>query len=280
MVTEKAYYAIVRYVPDPTRGEAVNVGVVVTTRDGEYVGARFDRTAARVRCLSPDEPLDNIRGLADELERDSSRLGQLLMPVEGVSRWNLGMLESIHKNWGNSIQFSEPRAAIDTEPTTLLDQVYDRFVHQPPRTKKRARDKRWVMGQVVPILRESAGVDRAHAVKTEAPVVGKVEEHSFDVVIRPDPSRPPTYAAAALSFESDSPLEVSKSVAVTAWALDDVRKLYPATDLPLAVLVLERDDSDGLARIERICSEFDAALVRSRQLASWADNAARALRSA
>src|SRR5438552_3609007 len=152
---EKAYYAIVRYVPDPARGESINVGVVVTTPTGEFFRARFDDRLSRIRCLAPDESLDSIRSLADVLEKREETGLQTILPIAGVTGWDLRALQQLHEKWGHSIQFTEPRIALDVEPARLLDDVYGRFVAVPDRPARRARGKQWVLHQILPRLRDS-----------------------------------------------------------------------------------------------------------------------------
>src|SRR6266571_3130928 len=50
-------YAIVRVVPRVERGEFLNVGVVVFSREQDFLGASFEVDAERLRSLSPDVDL-------------------------------------------------------------------------------------------------------------------------------------------------------------------------------------------------------------------------------
>jgi len=47
-------YAIVRLVPRVERGEFVNVGVVLFSREHDFLGARFELDTSRLRSLAPD----------------------------------------------------------------------------------------------------------------------------------------------------------------------------------------------------------------------------------
>ncbi len=53
-------YAIVRVVPRVERGEFLNVGVVLFARELEFLGARFEMDAARLRCVTPDVDLVTV----------------------------------------------------------------------------------------------------------------------------------------------------------------------------------------------------------------------------
>jgi Protein of unknown function (DUF3037) len=54
-------YALVRVVPRVERGEFLNVGVVVFSRELDYLGARFEVDEARLRSLAPDADLALVR---------------------------------------------------------------------------------------------------------------------------------------------------------------------------------------------------------------------------
>ena len=47
-------YALVRVVPRVARGEFLNVGVVLFSRELDFLGARLDVDEARLRSLAPD----------------------------------------------------------------------------------------------------------------------------------------------------------------------------------------------------------------------------------
>lgn len=53
-------YAIVRVVPLVERGEFLNVGVVLFSRELDYLGARLDLDETRLRCLAPDVDLAQV----------------------------------------------------------------------------------------------------------------------------------------------------------------------------------------------------------------------------
>src|SRR5512133_2210954 len=59
---ECAYdYAIVRIVPRVERGEMINVGVIVSCPDTEFIAARIELDEARVRALDPTLDLATLR---------------------------------------------------------------------------------------------------------------------------------------------------------------------------------------------------------------------------
>jgi hypothetical protein len=53
-------YAIVRVVPRVERGEFLNVGVVIFSREQDFLGARVEIDAERLRSLAPDVDLEAV----------------------------------------------------------------------------------------------------------------------------------------------------------------------------------------------------------------------------
>jgi len=54
-------YAVVRVVPRVERGEFVNVGVILSCPDADFLDARIDVDEARLRALAPDIDGDAVR---------------------------------------------------------------------------------------------------------------------------------------------------------------------------------------------------------------------------
>ena len=66
MATEYTYdYAVIRVVPRVERGERINVGVILSCVDDQFLQARIELDATRLRALDPTVDLDAVeRALA------------------------------------------------------------------------------------------------------------------------------------------------------------------------------------------------------------------------
>ena len=61
-------FRLIRYVPDPVKGEFANIGVVLRAAiEGGQAVVRFTRDWSRVRCLHPDADVEMLEGLESEL---------------------------------------------------------------------------------------------------------------------------------------------------------------------------------------------------------------------
>lgn len=54
-------YAVIRVVPRVERGEFVNAGVVLSCRSGQFLQARIELDAERLRALDPGVDIDTVR---------------------------------------------------------------------------------------------------------------------------------------------------------------------------------------------------------------------------
>ena len=62
MPAECAYdYAIVRVVPRVERGETINVGIIVSCPDSDFIAARIELDEARLLALDPETDLVTLR---------------------------------------------------------------------------------------------------------------------------------------------------------------------------------------------------------------------------
>jgi hypothetical protein len=69
-VADSAYdYAIVRLTPRVERGETINVGVILSCPERDFLEARIEVDEARVRALDPSFDLESARAHLDAIPR-------------------------------------------------------------------------------------------------------------------------------------------------------------------------------------------------------------------
>jgi hypothetical protein len=84
-------YAIIRVVPRVERGEQINVGVVLSCVDAEFLACRLEVDEARLRALDPALDLEAVRASLAAIERicvggaGAGPIGEL--PPRGRFRW-------------------------------------------------------------------------------------------------------------------------------------------------------------------------------------------------
>ena len=118
-------FRLIRYVPDPVKGEFANIGVVLRPagESGGQAAVRFTRDWSRVRCLHPDADVEMLEALEGELNarlalestlnaslvRESTLSASLLGESAAELKTVLGLLED---TLSNSLQISPSRGTL------------------------------------------------------------------------------------------------------------------------------------------------------------------------
>jgi hypothetical protein len=130
MSTELTYdYAIVRVVPRVERGEQVNVGVILSCVDGEFLAARIELDRARLRALDPALDLDAIQAGLDAITAvcaggpAAGPIGEL--PQRGRFRWLVSPRSTV-------IQMSPVHTGRTADPAAALERLLDTMVRRNP----------------------------------------------------------------------------------------------------------------------------------------------------
>ena len=116
-------YTVAKYVPDLVRGESINIGVVL---HGEgFSDARFTTDLRRLSGLGfpPDPSL-------------------LRLVTSGIKKWARTDKrfdpETIWREFGRNIQFTQPRVTSTDDPEAELDELFETLVAVPGRVKRHA----------------------------------------------------------------------------------------------------------------------------------------------
>ena len=118
-------YAIVRIVPRVDRGERINVGVILSCADTDFLDCRLALDAARLLALDPTLDVEAIRSSLDVIPTvcrggpDAGPIGSL--PQRGRFRWLVSPRSTI-------IQMSPVHTGRTTDPTAALERLLETMV--------------------------------------------------------------------------------------------------------------------------------------------------------
>ncbi len=131
-------FFVVRYVPDVVKGEFVNIGVLLREAAGSPdqpspMRIRFTRDWSRVRCVDASADVALLEDLEQELNR------QLAQGATGSEA--RALLPILEASLSNSIQITEPRAALAENLATELEQLMRLYV-DPMRSAAPAKGAR------------------------------------------------------------------------------------------------------------------------------------------
>jgi hypothetical protein len=120
-------YAIVRVVPRVERGEQVNVGIILSCADSDFLDARIDVDESLLRALDPEIDLAAVRAnlaVIPAVCRGGPEAGPIgLLPTRARFRWLVAPRSTI-------IQPSAVHTGRTSDPAACLDHLLDRVVRR------------------------------------------------------------------------------------------------------------------------------------------------------
>src|SRR3954469_21867684 len=118
-------YAIVRVVPRVQRGEMINVGVILSCADLDFLDARVEPDEARLLALDPTTDLEAVRTHLATIPAickggaEAGPIGDL--PPRGRFRWLVSPRSTI-------IQMSAVHTGRTSDPAASLERLMDQLV--------------------------------------------------------------------------------------------------------------------------------------------------------
>lgn len=166
-------YSVVRFVPDPARGEFVNVGAIVGSEESSEWDYRQIANPVRARAIDDRKALEAVWAFLDEVGRDiyeyEMATEQLLIsPVELSEAW----LERLFTDHRNIVQLSPPTPMVAPSAEEALDRIFEYMIIDPAQRKYRFRKKHAALAAVRAAyrrhgVREQVNLRQRVAVQTE-----------------------------------------------------------------------------------------------------------------
>jgi hypothetical protein len=121
-------FFLLRYVPDAVKNEFVNIGVVLSSRDGA-TQFRMTRDWSRVRCVDPAADLEMLEAIETELR---ARLSQ-------GDEARVAILKKLDDSFSNLLQISEIKPCLAEDPQAEIETLAKLYL-QSERREKIVRD--------------------------------------------------------------------------------------------------------------------------------------------
>jgi hypothetical protein len=121
-------FQLIRYVPDRTRNEFVNVGVLFWQEDAEQDGKpgmelRFTRDWRRLRCLDPDADTTVLEGIEADLR------SRLASDAEGKIR------RIVEESFSNNVQLTATKGYLAESLPAGIEELMRMYVDPPKRER-------------------------------------------------------------------------------------------------------------------------------------------------
>lgn len=210
-------YSVVRFVPDPVRGEFVNVGAIVGCEETSEWQVRQVDNSARARKLDDCGALGAVWEFLDHIGRevdDHQRSLDSLLPSE-LELSELWLSRLCH-NHQNIVQLSPPGRISATSADEAMSLVFEEFVVSRPKNQRPFRDKSQAFAAVSAAyksFRVEEQVKRRVALRTAS--------HSVRIDFAVANGRA-LQLTQAWSFQIPDQDELSKQVLAWGWTIQDV----------------------------------------------------------
>jgi DUF3037 family protein len=271
-------YSTLRFVPDPARGECVNVGILIGSELSEDKKLHLISNRRRATAIDAPGVFKNfwsyVEGFRNTFERE-----------EGFSE---AWLTEVWDSSNNIMQFSRP-APVDaiSADEALEFLVGDLLIDAPLKPKRAAKTKSTALRQIRQVFRESGLGEEANFL--ERPVVrGPNHSETFDFVVKNGNA---VQLTQAWNFQKRDLKGLNEAIKAWAWTVKDIRdgggraktdkfdiEVPKNIDVKAVYLPPTRPEAkEVFSEAQHAFSEIDAAAIKVDQVQEVADQAMRLL---
>jgi len=243
-------YSLIRFVPDPARGEFVNVGAIVGSEISSEWQVRQIQNPVRARSIDEQGSLtavwsfiNHVGATIDDFEAATQSLFE--PKVEVTEEW----LWRLHADHQNVVQISEPTPMLAESADSALDEIFDLMVLDPAARKHSFKNKHTALAA----LRSAyGGVNIAKGRELCERVTLETSHHStkFDFAVA---NGRVVQLARAWSFQVPDQAALAEQVKAWGWTVREAHRVGGRS----------RTSSDEFARAADI--EFEVVYVPATQ---------------
>jgi hypothetical protein len=130
----KYVYSVIRFVPDPSRGEFINVGAIAGSEESSEWEIRQIENPVRARGLDDHGTLDAVWSFIDRVGHEIDDFEHATTTLLGPNReLSEEWLEELHRRHRNIVQLSPPVPVIAESASEALERVFNLMVEDPAR---------------------------------------------------------------------------------------------------------------------------------------------------
>ena len=142
-------YSLVRFVPDPARGEFVNVGAIVGSDDSSEWQIRQVENAVRARAFDEQSVLDAVWSFIDRVGSHIDKFEQATESLFGPAfEQSEDWLAQMYRDHQNVVQLSPPTPMVADSADDAMDRVFELMVVDPALRKYRFQKKHAALAAV------------------------------------------------------------------------------------------------------------------------------------
>lgn len=242
----KYTYSIIRFTPNPVRGESINLGVIVGCDDTSEWIVQTVHNTARARRL--EEETETLPAVLGELER-LAHSADITSGIAERPRHNAS-LKILSEDWlastasdsQNIIQYSKPMPIIAASAQAAVELVWPLFIFEPTTSKRADVTRTKMHAQIRAALKKrNLGADQ---IKESATLMAKGTSTKVDFAFHNGVVKE---IAQCYSFQIQDKAQVLNEAKAWAWTMRGLRinggvvasesgKIVISKDVPVTVL--------------------------------------------
>lgn len=211
-------FSLIRFVPDPARGEFVNIGAIAGSDDAGEWELRLVSNLSRAKALDDRGVLSRAFAYAAALE-DNIAAHDRLPETDGAEPISSEFLRRRAAEMHNIVQFSPPAPVVADSAEAALDLIFDQSVLDAARKRFPFEKKHRAQGAA---RRAYQAHDvPAEAVRERAPVRSGVFDGAFDFAVHNGRT---VQLVQCWSFQLPNQADLAEQVKAWSWLVHELRQ--------------------------------------------------------
>lgn len=213
-------YSVVRFVPDPARGEFVNVGAIAGSEESSEWQVRQIDNPKRARTIDEHKVLDAVWSFFNEIGHQIDEHEKALSSLSGSrARLSEEWLHRLYAEHQNIVQLGPPTPMVASSVDEAMDIIFEQMIVDPVVGKRGLKTKHAALAAVRRAYRE-------YMIPKEAITEGVVllspnnYRQRFDFAIVNHRTLQLTHT---WSFQVSDQETIAAEVKAWAWTVEDVR---------------------------------------------------------
>lgn len=209
-------FSLIRFVPDPARGEFVNIGAIAGDDDSGDWELRSIQNHRRAKAFDQRGNWPAALAFLGELDERIAAIDELVPDVEALT---LEGLRRAAVEMRNIVQITPPAPVVAESAEAALDLVFEHLVLDPARTQFRFAKKHAALGAVNAAFREHNVPPEA--IEVRARVHSGEFAGSFDFAVR---NGKVVELVQAWSFQLPNQEDLAEQVKAWSWVVQQMRE--------------------------------------------------------
>jgi Protein of unknown function (DUF3037) len=209
-------FSLIRFVPDPARGEFVNIGAIVGDEESDDWDLRFLSNYRRAKALDARGSLPAAMAFATALDERVDTEGQL--EIAAQAPMTVEQLQALADESQNIVQFTVPTPVVADTSEQALDLIFEQLVLDPTSHEFRFEKKHRAQSATRRAYRDHEVPE--DSVEERARIESGVFDATFDFAVHNGHA---VQLVQCWSFQLPNQDDLAEQVKAWSWVVHEVR---------------------------------------------------------